>query len=171
MMDEAASNAPTEAVSAIDDAPEAEERSEASSETQAQPVLTQESNAVVPVSPARTQKPSFWRRIAPARASRAEASEAISIQLEALAAQLAATEQGLNGRLETVERQIEDVWEVEEQLSHLMEIQKKLDALTSSQQVLAESVQNGNRLAVLSLGAIVATAALVVASAAGFLQL
>ena len=61
-------------------------------------MLTQETNAVVPVAPAKSnrgERRSFWRRIAPARAGRKgpDASEALSAQLEALASQLAASEQ------------------------------------------------------------------------------
>ena len=104
MMDEAASNAPTESVPAVDAEPRDSEET----------VLTQESNAVVPVSPPTTEKRSFWRRIAPARASRRADNEAATAQIEALAAQLAATEQAIVGRLESTEAKLDEVWEVEE---------------------------------------------------------
>jgi hypothetical protein len=172
MMDQASSNAPTAAVSAISDGPEDEIQT--SAEAQSEPVITQESAAVVPAGPAtseRGEKRSFWRRIAPARAGKRgpDASAAISAQVEALAGQLAGAEQALAGRIEAVEHQIDSVWEVEEQLSHLMEIQKKLDSLSKTQNTLGESLATTTRLVGVASGLIVVTAALVVAAAAGLL--
>lgn len=174
MMDEAASNAATEAISAIADSPQ-EERTPKTGAAQSETVLTQESAAVVPVAPAtsdRSEKRPFWRRIATARAAMrgADANEAISAQVEALAGQLAAAEQALAGRIESVEHQIDSVWEVEEQLSHLMELQKKLDGLAKSQKALGESIQGTTRLVGLATALIALTAALVAASAAGLLS-
>ena len=164
MMDEVASNASTEAVTAVG----AKETPDDAS------VLTQESTAVVPASAPSsdsTGKLSFWRRIAPARAGRRgpELGEALSAQVEALAAQLAAAEVAITSRLEATERRIDEVWEVEEELSILREAERKLADLEKSQKALASSVKTTNSLLGVVAALVVASAAVVGAIAAGVL--
>ena len=140
--------------------------------TEARPVETEteQKHAVVPIDGLlRTEqpKPRFWRRLSLRGAKERSAAslgeptddDRILARLDAIAAQLAASEHSLNQRVEQLDEKFSEVWEVEETLSRLIELHELLSEMREHQGQVAGRLRGlERRLTFVAL--VAATAAL-----------